>query len=280
MKKMIITADDYGMSRGVNDAIDEGIAKGLITSTNVMTNMEFYTEASKLRDTDVSVGLHWTISAGKPVCKPEEIPSLVDENGNFFKYSEFRGKYRKGEIKDEDIVKELKAQYKRFKEVCGEPDYWNTHQNTHVDFKIFKLFVLVAKELNIRKMRSHQRVYVPASAGNGTMPLVWRIIEPIKRQILKSWMNIARKNGMTSPYGVVIALRKEDLEKPEYVFSNIQQSDDIVSEYVIHPSTVLDSNFFGSLSDSRIVEYKQFTSDKQANIFNKNDFVLINFENI
>ena len=138
MKRIIVTADDYGMSRGVNDAIDEGIAKGLITSTNVMTNMAFYKEASKLRGTNVSVGLHWTISAGKPVCKPEEIPSLVDENGNFFKYSEFRNRYRKGEIKDDDIIKELKAQYERFKEVCGEPDYWNTHQNTHVDFKIFK----------------------------------------------------------------------------------------------------------------------------------------------
>lgn len=36
MKKLIITADDYGMSRGVNDAIDAGIEAGLITATNVM----------------------------------------------------------------------------------------------------------------------------------------------------------------------------------------------------------------------------------------------------
>ena len=39
MKKLIITADDYGMSRAVNDAIDAGVDAGLITSTNAMTNM-------------------------------------------------------------------------------------------------------------------------------------------------------------------------------------------------------------------------------------------------
>ncbi len=280
MKKMIITADDYGMSRGVNDAIDEGIAKGLITSTNVMTNMEFYTEASKLRETNVSVGLHWTISAGKPVCKPEEIPSLVDENGNFFKYSEFRNRYRKGEIKDEDIIKELKAQYERFKEICGEPDYWNTHQNTHVDFKIFKLFVLVAKELNIRKMRSHQRIYVVSSDGKTTMSLVWRLLEPIKREILSSWMRFASKNGMKSPYGLIVPLKNKDLKNPQYIFSSVNQNENIISEYVIHPSTVIDSEFFGNIGSARIDEYKQFTSDEQKEILSDNNFTLVTFNEI
>ena len=36
MKQLIITADDYGMSRAVNDAIEAGMAAGLITTTNVM----------------------------------------------------------------------------------------------------------------------------------------------------------------------------------------------------------------------------------------------------
>lgn len=280
MKKMIVTADDYGMSRGVNDAIDEGIAKGLITSTNVMTNMEFYTEASKLRDTDVSVGLHWTISAGKPVCKPEEIPSLVDENGNFFKYSEFRGRYRKGEIKDEDIIKELKAQYERFKEVCGEPDYWNTHQNTHVDFKIFKLFVLVAKELNIKKMRSHQRIYVKSSNGKNPRSIKWKLFEPIKRLILSNWVRFASKNGIKSPYGFIVTLRKDDFKNTEYVFANIKQKENVISEYVIHPSTVIDSEYFGSIGEERIEEYKQFTSSELKNNLLDNNFTLVTFKEL
>ena len=183
MKQLIITADDYGMSRAVNDAIEAGMAAGLITTTNVMTNMPLYKEAKTLKDKfpNVSVGVHWTLSgAGKPVTPKDQVPSLVNEKGDLFSYAEFRKRYRNGLIKDEEILKELRGQYERYYDLMGMPDYWNTHQNTHVDFKIYQLFVALAAELKIPAMRSHQRIYVPASNPNDKLPLVWRIIEPFK----------------------------------------------------------------------------------------------------
>ena len=112
MKKLIITADDYGMSRAVNDAIDAGIEAGLITSTNVMTNMPLYKEAIKLKENpNISVGLHWVLACGKPVLPREVIPTLVAENGEFFPYPEFRSRLRKKQISFDDIKKELVAQY-------------------------------------------------------------------------------------------------------------------------------------------------------------------------
>lgn len=279
-KKIIITADDYGMSKGVNQAIDAGIEYGLITSTNVMTNMDYYTEAEKLRDKNVSVGIHWTVSAGKPVCSPDEIKTLVDKEGNFYSYPEFRKRYREKMISDNDIAKELKAQYERFVKVCGEPDYWNTHQNTHVDFGVFKLFTDTAKELGIQKMRSHKRVYIPSSSGKSSMSLGWIAAEPIKRAILNSWIKYAEKNGMKSPYGVALALRKEDIKNPEYCFLNMKNINNAVTEYVIHPSTSLDSAFFGSIGEDRLREYKQFTSEQQKEILEKNNYILVNFSNI
>lgn len=268
------------MSRGVNDAIDAGIAKGLITSTNVMTNMELYEEAAKLRQTGASVGLHWTVSAGKPVCSKEEIPTLVDENGAFYPYAQFRARYRKGEIADADIVKELKAQYARFVAVCGEPDYWNTHQNTHVDFKIFQLFVKVAEELGITKMRSHRRLYIPSSVGGGTMPLKWKLLEPVKRMILNGWTRFAEKHGMSAPAGIAVPLRADDLKDPAYAFSHLEQPIGVVAEYVIHPSTALDSPYFGTIGEKRLEEYAQFVSDEQAAIFAENGYQLVNFDEI
>ncbi len=280
MKKLIVTADDYGMSRGVNDAIDAGIACGLITSTNVMTNMEYYREAKKLRGMNVSVGIHWTICTGRPVSNPEEIKTLVDENGNFYPYSVFRKKYRKGLISNKDIVKELKAQYALFVEVCGEPDYWNTHENSHVDFGVFKLFVRTARELGIFKMRSHRRVYIPASNGISTKSLAWRMMEPVKNVILKNWMQYANKNHMASPYGITVPLRKTDLKNPEYLFANLHFDNDMVAEYVIHPATALDSQYFGNIGDDRICEYMQFTSHEQKEILRKHNFELINFTRV
>ena len=108
MKQLIITADDYGMSRAVNDAIEAGMAAGLITTTNVMTNMPLYKEAKTLKDKfpNVSVGVHWTLSgAGKPVTPKDQVPTLVNEKGDLFTYAEFRKRYRNGLIKDEEILK-------------------------------------------------------------------------------------------------------------------------------------------------------------------------------
>ena len=91
-------------------------------------------------------------------------------------------------------------------------------------------------------------------------------------------MKRAQKTGISSPCGVVLHLNKNDCNNLDYSFSNLIYSDDAVPEYVIHPSTVLDREFFGSIGDQRITEYEQFTSDRLKEIFAKNHIELINFD--
>ena len=279
MKKLIITADDYGMSRAVNDAIDAGIAAGLITSTNVMTNMPYYKDAAKLKEnSDVSVGLHWVLASGKPVLPKEEIPSLVADNGEFYPYPIFRNRLRKKQISFDEIKKELVAQYNLYFDLMGQPDYWNTHQNTHVDFGIYRLFVETAAELGINKMRSHQRIYVKGSDSCQKMPLVWRLAEPIKSRMLDVWQNNAHKKGIASPDGLIVCLNSADINKPEYLFKNIEWKGKNVGEYVIHPATKNDSPYFGKIVDQRIREYQQFTSEVQRQLFMDCGFELVNYD--
>lgn len=281
MKKLIITADDYGMSRAVNDAIDAGIAAGLITSTNVMTNMPYYKDAAKLKEnSDVSVGLHWVLASGKPVLPKEEIPSLVANNGEFYPYPVFRNRLRKKQISFDEIKKELVAQYNLYFDLMGQPDYWNTHQNTHVDFGIYRLFVDTAAELGIKKMRSHQRIYVKGSDNSQKMPLLWRVAEPIKSRILDDWQNNAHKKGIASPDGLIVCLNSSDINKPEYLFRNIEWKDESVGEYVIHPATKNDSPYFGKIVNQRIREYQQYTSDVQRKIFQDCGLELVNYDQI
>lgn len=267
MKKVIVTADDYGMSRAVNDAIDMGINAGLITSTNVMTNMPLYKEALKLKDKEgVCVGIHWVLSCGHSVLPAQEIPTLVQENGEFYPYSVFRKRLRKKLISFDDIKKELIAQYNLYYELMGQPDYWNTHQNTHVDFGIYRLFVDTAAELGINKMRSHQRIYVKGSNDSHKKPLIWRLIEPIKSKMLDSWQHNAHKKGMTSPDGLIVCLNKADKNDLAYVFKNIAWKNNDVGEFVIHPATENDSPYFGNVVQQRIIEYGIFTSEQTKEI--------------
>lgn len=281
MKKLIITADDYGMSRAVNDAIDAGIEAGVIKSTNIMTNMPLYKEAVKYQDNPkISLGLHWVLSCGRPVLSPREIPSLVSESGNFYSYPEFRNRVRKKQILYDDIKKELLAQYHLYYDAIGQPDYWNTHQNVHVDFGVYHLFVEIAAELKIFKMRSHQRIYVPASGENEKLPLRWRVIEPVKSRMLDCWQNNAHKKGIASPEGLIVCISEADNANIEYVFANINWKSHEIGEYVIHPATECDSPFFGKISDQRIREYNVFSDGKLISMFQKNGIELVNYNSL
>lgn len=281
MKKLIVTADDYGMSRAVNNAIDAGIEAGLITSTNVMTNMPLYKEAVKLKEkAGVSVGIHWVLACGKPILSASEIPTLVASDGMFYPYSEFRRRLRRGQISFDDIKRELIAQYNLYYELMGQPDYWNTHQNTHVDFGIYRLFVDTAAELGIKKMRSHQRIYVKGSDPSKKEPLMWRLAEPIKSKMLNAWQKNAHRKGIASPDGLIVCLNREDVNRPAYVFANIAWEKNGVGEYVIHPATENDSPYFGRIVDQRIKEYEMFTSPELHRIFEENQIELVSYENV
>ena len=281
MKKLIITADDYGMSRAVNDAIDAGIEAGLITTTNVMTNMPLYKEAIKLKDKKgVSVGIHWVLSCGKPVLPASEVPTLVSDKGEFYLYPEFRNRLRKKLISFDDIKKELIAQYNLYYELMGQPDYWNTHQNTHVDFKIYRLFVDVAKELGINKMRSHQRIYVKGSDNSQKMSLKWRLMEPLKSKMLDCWQGNAHKKGIVSPNGLIVCLNNNDINNLSYLFNNISWENNQIGEYVIHPATENDSPYFGKIIDQRIREYEMFTSIETKKLIEKANIELVSFDEV
>ena len=267
MKKLIITADDYGMSKAVNEAIDAGIDAGLITATNVMTNMPLYKEAAKLKGkAGVSVGIHWVLACGKPILPAHEIPTLVTATGEFYSYPEFRKRLRKKLISFDEIKKELIAQYNLYYELMGQPDYWNTHQNTHVDFGIYRLFVDTAAELGINKMRSHQRIYVKGSDASNKKPLVWRLTEPIKSRMLDLWQHNAHKKGISSPDGLICCLNTKDVYNLKYLFNHICWNNDTVGEYVIHPATENDSPYFGRIVEQRIKEYEMFTSNETKEI--------------
>lgn len=69
MRRLIFTANDYGMCEVVDKAIDDCGGVGLLTSTNVIVNMEDLKAVETLRNCHplISVGMHWHVTAGKPV---------------------------------------------------------------------------------------------------------------------------------------------------------------------------------------------------------------------
>ena len=82
---LILNADDFGFTQGVNDAIFELVEKKALYATNIMMNMPYVEQIVQLMNTpNISIGIHLNITQGHPLMSPNEIPSLVDTKGEFF----------------------------------------------------------------------------------------------------------------------------------------------------------------------------------------------------
>ena len=280
MKYYIITADDYGMCDVVNKAIDDCMSAGLVTTTNVIVNMDDLASAANLRKRfpNVSIGMHWNITAGKPISPIHEISSLVDENGNFYKVLDFFYRYKKGLIKKEHIKKELKAQYKLFYDLCGKADYWNTHQNSGLSIHTFSIFNEVALELGIDKTRSFQRTYIKG----GTYPstIKGKFIELAKRIFFDLWFGyIIPKTGTKLPDGRMIYF--DDTEKSKdirNIAENVLWKKKNIVEMVVHPAIVANYKYFGTLKDVRLAEWKMFSDPDTLKYLNERNINVANFD--
>ena len=126
--KLILRADDLGISEGVNYGILKSIQDGVISCVGLMPNTESAKHGYQLiKDLDICLGQHTNICLGKPVCSPELIPSLVNENGEF--YSSHDINHRQEDTIDIlECELEIEAQLQRFIEITGQkPEYFEGH---------------------------------------------------------------------------------------------------------------------------------------------------------
>ena len=127
-KKIIINADDFGLTIGVNEGIIEAFKNGVLTSTTLMVNQPYAKEAVELskKNPKLGVGMHMTFDKGKALTG---VSTLTDENGNLK-----NSKTLLEQGIEEDFYKEILAQYKEFKKLMGkEPTHVDSHHHIHMN---------------------------------------------------------------------------------------------------------------------------------------------------
>lgn len=145
MNKILLRADDLGYSEAVNYGIEKSVKEGLIQSVGVMVNMPATQHGvSLLINEDIAFGQHTNICVGKPISDATQIPSMVDEKGNFKSSKEYREATSDFVVFEEALI-EIEAQYHRFLALFGKkPDYFEGHAIASANF--FKALEFFAKE--------------------------------------------------------------------------------------------------------------------------------------
>ena len=164
MKKILMRADDLGYCEAVNLGIYKSIHDGFINSVGLMTNMEYAAHGVNLiKNEQVCLGQHTNISAGRPICDPSLIPSLVDENGKFHSSSYYKNS--KEDIVLEEVIMEVEAQYHKFIELVGrKPEYFDGHAILSNNF--FKALEFVARKYDLKYSPFPTSLNEPILIGN------------------------------------------------------------------------------------------------------------------
>ncbi|MGG1674962.1 chitin disaccharide deacetylase [Neobacillus sp. NRS-1170] len=127
MINLIVNADDFGFSHGVNHGIVDSFLYGIVNSTTMMMNMDGTEHAIQLakNNPELHVGIHLTLTCGKPIL--DNVPSLVDEEGYFYSLSAFNPT----DISLEEIEREWTAQIDRFIRSGLKPTHLDSHHHVH-----------------------------------------------------------------------------------------------------------------------------------------------------
>lgn len=157
MKELILNADDFGMTLGINEAIVRAHRNGTLTSATLMANASAFDDAvaRALANPTLGVGCHLVLVGGRSVAAPTQIRSLVDEDGFLPKtLPTFVARVSAGLIRQCDIERELRAQIEK---TCGagiEPSHLDTHKHTHAHPRVMQAVARVASEVGIRRVRN------------------------------------------------------------------------------------------------------------------------------
>ncbi len=154
--KLILNADDFGLSPSINQGILDCFDEGLISSTTMMMNTPYTDDAIRLaKEKGIkNIGIHLNLTYGKSVLPADEVQSLVDENG-VFHYVCMLGYY----TQYVDAKKELRAQIEKFLASGLKPTHIDHHHYFNEIPNILKAYLELAQEykLPVRAMDENVR---------------------------------------------------------------------------------------------------------------------------
>jgi len=156
MKELILNADDFGMTPGINKAIIRAHREGILTSTTLMANAPAFEDAvARVRAVPaLGVGVHLVLVGGRPVAPIEEVSSLVEDNGELPRgLSTFVARVSTGRMRQEDIERELRAQIGKVRASGIEPTHLDSHKHTHAHPRVMESVARVARDCGIVRIR-------------------------------------------------------------------------------------------------------------------------------
>jgi hopanoid biosynthesis associated protein HpnK len=153
---VIFSADDFGLSESVNEAVEHAYRDGILQAASLMVAGPAAADAVRRARAlpGLRVGLHLVVIEGPAVLPPPEIPDLVDAHGMFA-----RDQFRLGvnyffrlRVRQQ-LAAEIRAQFAAFAATGLTLDHANAHKHMHLHPTVGRLMLRIGREFGLRTIR-------------------------------------------------------------------------------------------------------------------------------
>lgn len=278
-RRLIVNADDFGMSEAVNHAIIRAHREGVLTSASLMVTGAAAAAAVRLAKENprLAVGIHLVAVMGRSALPQSEIPTLVDGAQNFSNNPTAAGlKYFFSPAARRELRREIAAQFAMFHETGLPLSHVDGHLHLHVHPVIFNEALKQAIKYGARRMRVPEEERLLALGFDGS--------------------NRAQKTFFTIQFGGLARymkrkLRAADFTVPERVYGNLQSGqmnesyflymldhlNAATNEIYFHPATYTADRSLDAHEQQCQIEFETLMSERVRARLVQSDIKLTNY---
>jgi predicted glycoside hydrolase/deacetylase ChbG (UPF0249 family) len=161
VRKLIVNADDFGLTAGVNRGIVESSSDGVVSSTTLMANGPAFEDAVVAARSvpNLSVGCHVVLVDGTPVLPPDTVETLLAvrsaEPGKFYSsLSAFAARAMLGGFDRDQLVAEITAQIRKIQGAGIHVTHLDSHKHAHIFPEILIALLRAARICGVRAIRN------------------------------------------------------------------------------------------------------------------------------
>jgi predicted glycoside hydrolase/deacetylase ChbG (UPF0249 family) len=212
---LIVNADDFGLTRGVNRAIAELHGQGKLTSATLMARAAASEEAiaQSLMTPSLGIGCHVVLVDGEPVLPTREIPTLADlGTGRFHPtLASFLRRALAGSIRAAEIEAEAEAQIRLLLGRGMHLTHIDTHKHTHMFPAVLRPVLRAARSAGISAVRNP---FEPHWSRHATThaPFLRRIEVSLLQRLEPAFRRIVAEYGFRTTDGAIGALATGTLD--------------------------------------------------------------------
>jgi chitin disaccharide deacetylase len=208
VRRLIINADDFGYTTGVNRAIVEAHTHGVVTSSTLMANSQAFSEAVQLAKTlpQLSVGCHVVLIDGEPVLDAEHLPSLATDSHFRDGLKALAARAIAGRIDEDQIAAEVTAQIRKIQAAGIMVSHIDTHKHTHLFPKILRPLLRAAAGCGVHAVRNPFGPKLPLRSSRLlSRPGLWSRFAEVRllRAFAGNFLRAAHREGFSTPDGTL-----------------------------------------------------------------------------